>query len=100
MKKPFIHALSAGAYIVLIVNLINFFGRSNVPEDTILAPIAMLSLLVLSVAFMGFVFLYEPVRMYGEGHKKQALDFFGKTLACFAGLVVLFGLIFVLITFK
>ncbi len=100
MKKPFIHALSAGAYIVLIVNLINFFGRSNVPEDTILAPIAMLSLLVLSVAFMGFVFLYEPVRLFGEGKKKEALDFFGKTLASFAGLVVFFGIVFIIISFK
>lgn len=99
MKKPFLHALSAGAYIILIVNLINFFGRKNVPEDTILAPIAMLSLLVLSVAFMAFVFLYEPVKLFGEGKKKEALDFFGKTLASFAGLVVLFGLIFVLINF-
>ncbi len=99
MKKPFLHALSAGAYIVLIVNLINFFGRSNVPEDTILAPIAMLSLLVLSVAFMAFVFFYEPVRMFGAGDTKGALDFFGKTLASFAGLVLVFGLIFIIISF-
>lgn len=100
MKKPFLHALSAGAYIVLIVNIIGFFGRSNMPEDTILAPIAMLSLLVLSVAFMAFIFFYEPVRMFGAGDTKGALDFFGKTLACFAGIVLLFGLFFILITFK
>lgn len=99
MKKPLLHALSAGAYIVLIVNLINFFGHSNAPEDTILAPIAMLSLLVLSVAFMTFIFFYDPVRMFGAGDTKGALDFFGKTLACFAGLVVLLGIIFIVINF-
>ena len=97
MKKPFLHALGAGAYIILIVNLINFFGRENVPEDTILAPIAMLSLLVLSVAFMGFVFLYEPVRLFGEGKKKEALDFFGKTLASFAMLVFLSGILYLIL---
>lgn len=97
MKKPFLHAVSAGAYIILIVNLINFFGRDNVPEDTIWAPIAMLSLLVLSVVFMAFVFFYEPVRMFGEGKKKEALDFFSKTLASFACLVLLAGVLYLIL---
>jgi len=95
MKKPFLHALSAGSYIVLIVSIINFFDGSN-KEDTILAPIVMLSLLVFSVAFMAFVFFYEPIRMYGDGDKKGALEFFGKTLASFASIVILFGIIFLI----
>lgn len=97
MKKPFLHALSASSYIVLIVSLINFF-QGGTKEDTILAPIVMLSLLVFSVAFMAFVFFYEPIRMYGEGDKKGALEFFGKTLACFACLVVLSALILLIWT--
>lgn len=97
MKKPFLHALSAGLYIVLIVNIINYFGRSNIPEDTILAPIAMLSLLVLSVTFMAFIFFYEPVRIYSKDNKKEALDFFVKTLASFAILVVLFGILYLIL---
>ena len=97
MKKPFLHAVSALLYIVLIVNIINYFGRENVPENTILAPIAMLSLLVLSVTFMAFVFFYEPVKIYSEGNKKEALDFFAKTLGSFAFLVVLFGVLYLIL---
>lgn len=98
MKKPFLHAFSAGVYIVLIVSIINFFDGGT-KEDTILAPIVMLSLLVLSVAFMAFVFFYEPIRMYGDGDKSGALEFFGKTLASFACLVVLFALILLIWTY-
>jgi hypothetical protein len=84
-KNPYLNALVAGLYIVFIVILITY-GPVLVRQkpDTILAPIALLSLLVLSAAFMGYVFFLQPVLMYLEGQKREAVKFFMKTLAIFA----------------
>lgn len=90
MKKQFLHALGAALYIVLIVSVM-FSLSSFVPkEDNIFMPITMLSLFVLSVAVMGFLFLSEPIRLYIEGQKKEAISFFSKTVGFFACFVVVF----------
>ena len=77
------------AYIVGISAFL-FYVPERVfgPEDTVFAPIMMLSLLVLSVAMMGFLFAYEPIRLFAEGQKLAALRFLGKTVAWFAALTV------------
>lgn len=84
-KNPYFNALIAGLYIVFVVVLINYgptFVRGK--PDSIFAPIAMLSLLVFSVAFMGYTFFLQPVLMYMEGQKREAVEFFTKTLVTFA----------------
>ena len=84
-RNPYLNALIAGVYIVIIVMLITFgptFVRAK--PDTIFAPMAMLSLLVLSVAFMGYVFFFQPVFMYLEGLKREAVELFTKTILTFA----------------
>jgi hypothetical protein len=94
MKKPFIHALAAAAYIVLIVFVTNIIGSAlKSQNDSIIIPITMLSLFVLSAAIMGFIFLYEPLRMLVEGNKQGALAFFGKEVGFFAGFVLLFTIL-------
>lgn len=92
-RNPYLNALCAGVYIVIIVLLITY-GPAFVRQkpDTIFAPMAMLSLLVLSVVFMGYVFFFQPVSMYLEGQKREAVELFTKTLGTFAlitGVVVL-----------
>jgi len=92
-KNPYHNALLAAAYIVFIVLLISY-GPALVRDkpDTILAPMAMLSLLVFSVAFMGYIFFFRPVLMYLNGQKREAVEFFTKTLVAFAvitGIVIL-----------
>ena len=92
-KNPYQNALLAAAYIVFVVLLISY-GPALVRDkpDTILAPMAMLSLLVCSVAFMGYIFFFQPVLMYLDGQKREAVEFFTKTLGAFAvitGIVVL-----------
>lgn len=84
-KNPYLNALCAGLYIVFVVLLITY-GPTFVREkpDTILAPISMLSLLVLSVAFMGYTFFFQPVLMYSEGQRREAVELFTKTLITFA----------------
>ena len=89
MKKPFFYALAAILYIVIIILAINSFS-SFIPEQTILIPMAMLSLFVLSAAIMGFLFLYEPLHLYVENKKKEAVVFFTKIVGIFACFIVIF----------
>jgi membrane-bound metal-dependent hydrolase YbcI (DUF457 family) len=60
------------------------------PADTILIPISLLSLLVLSVLVMGSLFLLRPVTFYLDGKKEEALRFLGATILAFAVIVFLF----------
>ena len=84
-RNPYINALAATAYIVFVVLLITY-GPAYVRDkpDTVLAPMAMLSLLVFSVALMSYLFFLQPVQMFLEGQKVEAVELFTKTLAAFA----------------
>lgn len=85
MKSPYIYAVLASGYIACVVLLMN--GLQHLLQsapDTMLAPLSMLSLLVLSVAVMSFLFFYEPARLFLEGKRTEALDFFARTVAAFA----------------
>jgi hypothetical protein len=96
-RNPYLNALVAGLYIIFIVVILTYgptFAREK--PDTILAPMAMLSLLVLSVAFMGYAFFFQPVLLYMEGQKREAVELFTKTLSAFA---VITGIV-VIITFS
>lgn len=89
MRKPFTYALAAALYIVIIVlgiNSTNYF----LPKETIVIPMVMLSLLVLSVAVMGFLFFSEPIYLYMENKKQEAVTFFGKMVGIFTCFVVIF----------
>ena len=83
-KNPIINALSASAYIVLIVSIMTFVTQplKNKP-DTFLAPITALSLLTLSVAVMAYLFFYQPLQLFIEGRKKEAVNLFIKTVGIF-----------------
>lgn len=98
MKKPFIHALAAALYIVIIVLVIQFFGSALKNKvDTIVIPMTMLSLFVLSAAVMGFLFLSEPLYLLMESKKKEAISWFGKVVGFFACFVVIFTILLFLI---
>lgn len=94
MKKPFLHALYAALYIVIIVSIMFLVGSVMADkEETLLIPMTMLSLFVLSAAIMGYLFLYEPLRLLLENKKQEAITFFGKTVGFFACFVILFGIV-------
>jgi len=84
-KNPIINALSALAYIILVVAVMTFVTQplKNKP-DTFFAPITFLSVLTLSVAVMAFLFFYQPLQFFIEGRKKEALNLFVKTVGIFA----------------
>jgi len=98
MKKPFLYAFGAAGYIVAIVSLMNTFRFVLPDENTLLIPMLMLGLFVLSAAVMGFLFLSEPLQFLFENRKKEAITFFIKTVGIFAIFVII--LLLVLIIFK
>jgi len=89
-KNPLINAGCAALYIMSLVLGIFYAGEYfGEREETILIPMVMLSLLVLSVTVMGMLFFYQPFVLYFDGHKKEAAAFLFKTIAIFAGITLL-----------
>lgn len=84
-KNPIINALSASVYITLVVTIMTFVTQplKNKP-DTFFAPITFLSVLTLSVVVMAFLFFYQPLQLFIDGKKKQAISLFIKTVGIFA----------------
>ena len=90
IKNPYLNAFMALGYIAgLILVITQTHSIAEHTPDTILAPVTMLSLLVLSVAVMSILFFYEPARLFVENQKPQALSFLLKTVGTFACFVVI-----------
>ena len=85
-KNPFYNALAAIIYIVVIVLTINFIDETetNIGLAQYIMPIMMLSLFTLSAAIMGYIFCYQPLRLYLDGKKEEGVKLFIKTVAIFA----------------
>lgn len=84
-KNPVINALTALGYISLVASVM-FFGTKlagSKPDDSVLAPIAFISLFTLSAAVMGYIFLSNPLQLYLDGKKKEGINLFVKTLGIF-----------------
>jgi hypothetical protein len=95
MKNPIFNAVLASAYIASIVLLMQVFmalGRATSGKDNILMPMVMLSLVTLSAAVMAYLFGATPVRMYLDGAKAEAINFFLKTIVAFAAITAAFVL--------
>ena len=89
LKKSFLKAFLAEVYIVLLVSVMQY-TQGAVPESkTILIPIAMLSLFVLSAAVMGYFFISEPVMLCVDGKKEEAMRLFLSTIGVFAVITAL-----------
>ncbi|HTM68228.1 MAG TPA: hypothetical protein VL426_02910 [Candidatus Binatia bacterium] len=89
-KRGMLHALGAFLYILAVVTLVSnlqrFFGDR--PDPKFLAPLAMLSLLVLSAAVMGMLVFGKPVMLYIDGKKKEAVAMVCWTVGTFAVITV------------
>ncbi len=89
-KSPILYAGLAVMYISAISSFMFYAPQWASGEDTVVVPIAMLSLLVLSVAVMGFLFGYRPITLYLDGQKDEAVRFFIKTIGVFAIITIIF----------
>ena len=86
-KNPIVNALSALGYIILVVSVMNFIMKTQGDKpDTAFAPVVFLSLLTLSVAMMAYLFFYQPLQLFIEGKKKEAVSLFIRTVGAFAAL--------------
>lgn len=83
-KNPVINAFGASAYIIGVVSVMNVVTQPlrNKP-DTFFAPIVLLFVLTLSVAVMAYLFFYQPLLLFIEGKKKEAVHLFVKTVGIF-----------------
>lgn len=98
MKKPFLNALGAAVYIVVIVLVAQAVGSVlKEGNDTIIIPMTMLSLFVLSAAIMGYLFLSEPLTLLTEGRKQEAVVYFAKIVGIFACFVAVFTIVLFLV---
>ena len=89
-RNPYFNALLAAAYIVLVA-FVMFYGTDHTGQSpTVLIPIAVLSLFVLSATVMGFIFFYQPIQMFLEGQKKQAVELTLNTIGTFACITLMF----------
>ena len=88
-KKPIINAISASVYILLVASAIRFVSKTqgNKP-DTFFAPVAFLSLLTLSAAIMAYLFFYQPLQLFIDGKKKEAVNLFIQTVGIFGAITL------------
>jgi len=96
IKNPVLNAVVVVTYIAVISSFLNYapqiFGKG---EDTLLVPMVMLSLFVLSAAVMGYLFCYQPAQLFLDGHKQEATKLFLGTLCTFAVITaILLGTLF------
>lgn len=96
-ENPFKNAFLAITYIVVLVSLL-FMGSNMIggDQESILYPIGALSVLVLSVGVMAYLFFYKPVLMLLDGERERGVRLFLHTLgifACATGVVLLISLI-------
>ena len=89
--NPFYNAGLALLYIAGVVTLIFTIGNLGGEQESIFIPMSMISLLVLSVAVMGYLFFYTPVTMLLDGKRTEAIRLFWQTVGVFAcGVLALF----------
>jgi len=79
--KSFLCALGVfiyiGAVALLMFNGEQVFGKGS----SFVIPLFMLLLLVISVSIMGILIFGNPIRLYIDGHKKEAFTFLFSTVS-------------------
>jgi hypothetical protein len=98
-KNPLYNALAALVYIIGIVLGMTYMPTIQTTTNDFIMPIIMLSLLVLSVAVMAYIFGYQPLVLFLDNKKKEAISLFLKTVGIFGGItlgvILLYFLMFV-----
>ena len=88
-EGDFVGTLVVIAFIVLLVQTVTSLWQ----RETILIPMTMLGLFVLSAAVMGFLFLSEPLKLFMENKKHEAVVFFAKVVGFFACFEIVFAVL-------
>ena len=98
-KNPFYNALAAILYITAVVLTVDIIDELETNEGLgqYVMPILVISILTLSVAVMGYIFFYQPLRLFLDGKKEQAVKFFLKTTVTFGGIILLIIMVYSLL---
>lgn len=90
VQRGFVNALGTCAYIAVLVFVMTHVVAKFSGPDTIAAPMAFLTLFVLSAAVTGGLVLGKPILMYLDNKKKEAVELFFYTVGwLFVATVVL-----------
>jgi hypothetical protein len=82
--RSFINALGTIAYVSAVSTVMSRLEKVFNQNDTVLAPIAFLTLFVLSAAVAGGLVLGKPILMYLDNQKKEAVRLFVCTIGWLA----------------
>lgn len=96
LKYSFINAILTAVYVVLVAFFM--YSVSQTPsesEGNVIIPIAILMLLVISVAIVGSLLFGRPIMWYIDGKKKQAIVLLVYTLGIFLAITIIFLLILI-----
>jgi nitrogen fixation/metabolism regulation signal transduction histidine kinase len=98
-KNAVFNALATVLYIIAVGFFMYYgslvkIGRTN----TMLVPIALLLLLVLSAAITGFLIFGKPALMYIDGKKKEAISLLTYTLTFFSIITLIAIVLLVIFT--
>lgn len=98
MNNPYLNACAAFAYILGGATFMYMVPESYFDSIFPVFVISLiLSLLVLSVALMGFFFFYKPARLFLDGKHAEAVQFFLKTVSTFFILILVLLVVIVLV---
>ena len=94
-KHALTHALATVAYIALVASFMFYapklFGPDGGENATVLIPIGMLLLFVVSAAITGSLVFGRPVMWYLDGKKKEAVTLAAETVgALFVIMLIVF----------
>jgi predicted membrane channel-forming protein YqfA (hemolysin III family) len=96
-KNPIYNALAALVYIIAIVLGLTYMSTIQTKIDDLIMPIIMLSLLVLSVSVMVYIFGYQPLVLFLDNKRKEAISLFLKTVGIFGGITLIIIVTYLLI---
>ena len=85
VKNGVLNALGTAVYIILVSTFLFYIPKifDSEKPDTLFAPVAMISLLVFSVALVGSLLFGRPILWYWDGQKKEAVSLIIWTLIAF-----------------
>ena len=89
-KDPRINAAVAALYVSAVATLMYYAPHLIGPNRSVLVPIAVLSLFVLSAAIMVYVFCLEPIKLYAAHKEAEGVQLFLRTVTYFAFITCVF----------
>ncbi len=101
LKQSLSYAAGAALYVAVVATVMQnaqkLFGGEGGGKDSVLAPISILLLLVVSAATMGMLVFGKPIMLYIDGKKREAVAMAVGTICALAAFTVL---LFVVLAFS